>query len=293
MADHQEERASFFREVLTEEETGIPGLTVFGHAADLRPILPTMAHQHRNRFEILLLKRGLRRLSASGAEYTLYPGQAFLVRPNEEHKSLDEQPSRGEIYWFQLDMSVRSGLFLGLSPRESDALYRILSGFEGRLLELPERLLRRFEEAFFLLSGEGLAPVEGHALFAGALCGLLSCQPSLELLTPDIDRAKQYILLHVKEVIDIDELLLASGLPLGEFREKFQSQIGCSPRDFINRCKIERASRMVACSSRSVADIAYAYHFSSAAVFKLLFKRQMGMSPGKYRRRHRRLSGRG
>lgn len=273
------------REVLTAGETGVPGLIVFGRAVDLRPVLPILEHQHTNKFEFVLTLRGMRRLEAGGDYYTLYPHHAFVIPPNGPHSSPEEQPALGEILWFQLDLTCRD--FLGLPAWEARELLRLLAGFRGRVLELPPALSEDFLQCFRLLQGDIPQRLEGRSLFVCSLIRLIQCRAPLEQPTPDIDRAKQYILLHVKEAIDLDELLLASGLTLEEFRREFQAQMGCTPRDYINRQKIRRACAAVANTRRSFADIAYEYHFSSASFFKLLFKRQTGMSPGRYRRTHR------
>ena len=280
MNDSREDAAG--RQVLTAEETGVPGLSVFGRGAGLRPILPMLEHQHTNKFEFIITLRGMRRIQTGGECCTLYPRQAFAAHPNEPHFSPEDQPAQGEILWFQLDPTCRD--FLGLPPWEVRELLRLLADFRGRLLELPHPLAEAFLQCFHLLQGGIAERLEGRSLFVCSLIRLLGCHAPLEQLTPDIDRAKQYILLHVKEAIDMDELLLASGLPLVEFRREFQAQLGCTPRDYINRQKIQRSRKTIANTRRSITDIAYEYHFSSASFFKLLFKRQTGMSPAKYRR---------
>lgn len=275
-----------FREMLSGAEIGIPGLSVFGRASDLRPVLPIIDHQHKNKLEVIVVFKGMRRVSVSGVTYTLYPNQAFVTCPNESHASLEEQPCQAELLWFQLDMGERSG-FLGMSPPEASALYSCVNGFRGRILELPPGLTRQLFTVYSLLSeGDALDRIEAHALFISSLIRLLRCKAPVECLTPEIDAAKQYILLHVKELIDPDELLLKSGLSMGEFRQRFQSQIGCSPREYINRQKIERAKQTLVRSKKTVADIAYEYHFSSPSFFKVLFRRETGMSPKKYQRKH-------
>ncbi len=280
-----EERNAGFRQVLKGAETGIDSLTIFGHAADALPVLPILEHRHRDKIEILVVRKGMRRVCASGVEYTLYGDQAFVVRADELHASLEVQPAFAEVLWFQADLSAKEG-FLGLPEREAEILYTMLSSFSGRLLELQPELPGEFAKAFRLLcQKDPLALVEGHAVFVAAVVQLMRRGVSLQALSPDIDRAKQYILLHIKEAIDTDELLMESGLSIGEFRKKFASQIGCTPREYINRQKVEQAKNMLLHSGRSIADIAYEYHFSSASFFRMSFKKETGLSPEKYRKK--------
>lgn len=279
-------RRGEFRVVLSQEQSRIPALAVFGHASGAKAELPVIPHRHRGKFEFVLLLRGIQRFTASGVDYTVYAPSVFLTRPGEEHASVENVGEESEILWFQIDMQPHDDFsqndFLGLHGPAADELYDRLEHFDGRQLELDELLVDQFRESFLLLSeGDRL---RGHALFLYCLMTLLGGAAAVQALTPDIDRAKQYILLHIGEQIDQDELLLASGLSASDFRRKFEAQIGISPREYINQQKIERAKTDVARGKKSVAEIAFDYHFSSVNHFRLLFKKATGMSVSKYQK---------
>ena len=276
-----------YRVVLTPEQSLIPALAVFGHAAGAKAELPVIPHRHRGKFEFVLLLRGIQRFTASGVDYTVYAPSVFLTQPGEEHASVENVDEGCEILWFQIDMqphdSFSANDFLGLHGPAADELYDRLGRFDGRQLELDELLAEQFCESFLLLSqGDRL---RGHALFLYCLTTLLDSAAAVQALSPDIDRAKQYILLHISEQIDQDELLLASGLSAADFRRKFEAQIGMPPREYINLQKIERAKTDVARGKKSIAEIAFDYHFSSVNHFRLLFKKATGMSVAKYQKR--------
>lgn len=283
---HQKNDA--YRITLTAEELNIPGLASFGHAAGEKAEMPVIDHRHKDKFEFVLQVSGVRRFSAEGVKYTVYAKSAFLTLPNEAHAGEEVDRDSGEIYWFQLDISDPPH-FLGLSGEEALRCHSALTALRARQLALDETLLHAFRESFALLSSrDALVRSQGHALFLYALLRMIQKSPAITALTEDIDRAKQYILAHIQEAIDPDELLLLTGLSMQDFRRKFEKQIGQKPRDYINRMKIEAAAKIVAQSRKSLAEIAYAYHFSSVSIFKMHFKKYFGISPSKYRRECRR-----
>ena len=276
-----------FRRVLSPEETGVPALSVFGYAEGLSAPLPVLEHRHRGKLEFLVCAAGMQMHTASGVPFTVYPGEAFIIHPDEPHACLEQQPGPGKVFWFQIDLSARAG-FLGLAGWDSDVLYDALASYRGRRVPVSEEILRGLGQAFHLFcSGNALERLRGRIAFLASLLGLLAAPPQNQAITPDIDRAKQYILRHIREPIDVDELLLQSGLSLADFRRKFESQIGCKPREYINRMKIEHARAEIADDRRSVADIAYRYHFPTAGIFRSQFKKAVGMSVAQYRRKVR------
>ncbi len=273
-----------YRIMLPMERTGIPALRTFGHTAGPEAGLPMIEHRHKDKFEFVLLVKGIQQHMVSGVSYTLYGGQAFAVRPNEPHSCVQNCGEYSELLWFQLDAFGPEG-FLGLSGRDGQTLYDLLTGFSARQFELSRRLIRLFLEAFELLSGlDCQMRMKGRALFLFCLLNLLESSAVVTALSDPIDKAKQYILRHIQEAIDMDELLLASGLPMAEFREEFSAQIGMTPREFIQVQKVE-ASRPLVAAGMTPADVAYEFHFSSPSYFKLLFKRVMGMSMKQYYRK--------
>lgn len=276
------------RQALSGEELRVPALAAFGYAEGKTPPLPVLEHRHREKFEFIFCAEGMQSHVIHGQSGTAYSGEALIIRPDEEHACAEEQPGWSSVYWFQIDMTVHQN-FLGLTGEDALTLYRTVEAFQERRVSLPEEGLLDFERAFYLLQGKDpLGKLEGRLRFISGLLRLLSAPSLRKAITPEIDRAKQYILLHIREAVDIDELLLASGLGMKDFRREFEEQIGCSVREYIIQMKIEKAKGEVANSNRSIADIAYRYHFSSPGFFRMRFKQETGMSIRQYRRKMKR-----
>jgi AraC family transcriptional regulator len=60
-----------------------------------------------------------------------------------------------------------------------------------------------------------------------------------------------------------------------------------TPREFVEKRRIEYARRLIDQSSKSLADIAIASGFGTQSRLTTTFKRRIGFTPGEYRRGRR------
>lgn len=71
------------------------------------------------------------------------------------------------------------------------------------------------------------------------------------------------------------------GLSVSRYKKKFRDQMGISPRNYINREKIQ-ASRKLLRSGLSVAETAMRMGFDSSSYFANVFRRYVALSPTEY-----------
>ena len=251
-----------------------------------------LEHRHSEKAECILVLEGMQRHIVNGEEETVYAGEGLMLRPEEEHACFPKQDTAFKVIWFQIDMTPRPD-FLGVSGEDAQLLYEAVAGFSGRHVSLSESVLHKFEKAFMAFCGSNpLQKLAGRFLFLEGVLEFLQAPAQTLSLTADIDRVKRYIHLHVQDQIDVDELLMESGLSMAEFRQKFEEQVGCTPREYILHVKIQKAKESIASTNRSIADIAYQYHFSSVGFFRVRFKQETGISVAKYRRKMKKSGGR-
>lgn len=280
-----------YRYVLTPERHGLPGVPVFACAKGEDAVLPLINHRHRDKYECVLLESGTRTLTASGVAYTVYPENAFLTHPDELHSGDPANDSAGEMLWFQLNAS---GPLLGLTEAETHFIRARLYSCETRLFHIPPNVYELFRESFKLLQkGGSAASLKGRVLFVYALTTLLEAPAAAAVLSPEIDAAKQYLLRHIREGIDTEDLREASKLPRIEFEEKFEKQLGFAPKEYILRMKLEAAAKELAQPKKNLSEIVFGYNFSSVFYFKTVFKRYMGVSVDKYRKQQQKKKFRG
>lgn len=71
------------------------------------------------------------------------------------------------------------------------------------------------------------------------------------------------------------------------FRRQFSCIFGISPGRYVNTIRLNAARRLLEKTDRLVSDIAVATGFFDQSHFTKIFKRERGVTPGEYRRRHR------
>jgi len=96
-------------------------------------------------------------------------------------------------------------------------------------------------------------------------------------------KAERYIREHFVDNPRLDEVATAAGLSPAYFSTVFKDEIGESFSDFINRLKIEKAAGLLVDSDLSLADVADTCGFQDQSWFSRVFKRHMGVSPGRFR----------
>ena len=80
----------------------------------------------------------------------------------------------------------------------------------------------------------------------------------------------------------LTDLAEEAGLSLSRLKSKFKAQIGIAPHEFILRCKVEAAKKVLLDENRSVTDTAMELRFSSSQYFATVFKRFTQQTPVEY-----------
>ena len=105
-------------------------------------------------------------------------------------------------------------------------------------------------------------------------------------MTPEqrVVRAKCYI----------DEHFAVHGLTLAHisseaflspfhFLRLFKRMYACTPREYLNECRVREAQRLLVATDRAVADICFEVGFESVPSFTTLFRRMRAATPAGYR----------
>ena len=105
---------------------------------------------------------------------------------------------------------------------------------------------------------------------------------------PDLTDAVHFIHDHLNEPFGIDQVVQATLVSRRQLEIYFRRALGCTPLDYVNRKRVERAQQLLAASGRiKLHKLAMACGFSSAARMRLVFKRMTGMTPMEYRRKEK------
>lgn len=100
---------------------------------------------------------------------------------------------------------------------------------------------------------------------------------------PDLAIATQYIRDHAHEGINVNDVIRHCGASRSKLERHFSDRLGCTPHQFIVRCRINRVKQLLIETNSTVARIATMAGFQTSSHMTAVFRRQTGKSPGQYR----------
>ena len=101
----------------------------------------------------------------------------------------------------------------------------------------------------------------------------------------DVSTAVRFIRDHACNGINVLDVLNTVPMSRRVLEARFQKLIGRTPHQEITRRRLERACQLLASSDLSLARIADVTGFRSEGYLIVVFRREMGMTPGQYRRK--------
>ena len=106
-----------------------------------------------------------------------------------------------------------------------------------------------------------------------------------------IDRAVSLIRERFREKLTIGELAASAHLSPRQLHRKFIETFGSSPQSFILKVRVQAACEMLQDGDRLISEIARESGFSDQSSFTQHFRRQLGMTPRRYRQQYRLVRG--
>ena len=96
-------------------------------------------------------------------------------------------------------------------------------------------------------------------------------------------RVREHVETHLSENIDLAALAAIAGLSLYHFARAFKQSAGVTPHHYLVQRRVERAQEMLARTSLSLSEIAFATGFSDQSHFARHFRQMLGVTPGQFR----------
>ena len=92
-----------------------------------------------------------------------------------------------------------------------------------------------------------------------------------------------YIKTNLHLPISVQDLCRSIGITQPYLYRIFKQEAGCSPKQYILGCKLDRAKKLLVTTDLSVSRIADSVGFSNVLDFSKFFSKQTGFSPTAYR----------
>lgn len=100
-----------------------------------------------------------------------------------------------------------------------------------------------------------------------------------------MDKLLAFIEEHISDVdLKVDDMALALGMGRSTFYARLKQIADMSPNDFLRHVRMKRAEDLIAESSMTFSEIAYAVGFADPKYFGKCFKKHSGKSPSEYRK---------
>ena len=148
----------------------------------------------------------------------------------------------------------------------------------SRDAESAALVARLFAEAFSITLGRSLAAREPP----GALAGPLAAETD-----PFVARAQLWIRDRFTRRFRIGDLARDLGVSHQSLIRRFRAAGSATPREFVQRTRVDAATAMLAETRRSVGEIAQLVGYADVASFRRVFAAATGVSPSAYRRAQR------
>ena len=105
-----------------------------------------------------------------------------------------------------------------------------------------------------------------------------------------IRAAAEHVNAHYTEPIQLEDLMAQAKMAKTTFKETFFEVFGLTPGHYITTIRLNAARKLLETTDKLVADIATETGFYDQSHLTRAFKRERGMTPGEYRRRHQSVS---
>lgn len=241
------------------------------------------SHYHAA-YEIYILKEGERTVVTDGMEYTTAAKDAVLFSSNVPHRSKGDTPFSGICIHFS-----QRYLDLYFTP---EAKKQLMKCFKHKVIALNDRDFELIQSIADEFEENG----ENNFLTLAFILNILNCC----IKTSDVGisaacekklKKAQLIIeytdenyISIKRISDITHLFdVSENYVFRVFRESY----GMTPKQYINKLKIKNACHRLKHSDKSIKAIAYDCGFDSYEHFINVFKKNVGTTPGEYKKTHK------
>jgi AraC-like DNA-binding protein len=239
------------------------------------------------------VQTGMAQVVAGGRFYTLTPKHLYLIPSFTTHDYI----CKGIFTLFYIHIYDEYNVFDRLSfpfevnagDLENSLVRRLVAINPGRELKMYDPKSYDNAPMFFeSIAINARFPFYSTVETKGILLQLFSrflMHARFKQKTTDkrIIRVIHYIRKNIEQELPTSELSALCCLTDDHFIRIFKKEMKCTPTQYINQKKIERAQVMLLVEGKQVKEISYALSIDNVSYFNRLFKIHTGMTPNEYR----------
>jgi AraC-like DNA-binding protein len=242
---------------------------------------------------IYMVESGSARVLMPDGTYLIHPGKLYLIPSFVTHSY--ENDCFFTLYYIHVydDLNIFDRWMF---PFEVDAC-DLDAGLVKRLIEInPGRELKHSDPVSYDNMPTLMKNIAGSDHFTfhsivetrGILLQLFSrflrkASPREDIKDKRILKIMRFIRENINRNILLGELSATCGLTNDHLIRLFRRELNCTPMQYVNLKKIEKAQLMLIIGEKSIKDIACDLSFYNSSYFFRLFKKITGATPNDYR----------
>lgn len=203
-------------------------------------------------------------------------GDVVLLRPYQPHRLRMAGDRPFKQYWFCFEGSAVPELLHATALASVDLLH----------VDMPH-LHPLLHDGVFGACHENLLPLKVEGLLKLVLAALPAAEGSVAEHT--------FASVYINRAVDFLRLNHASGITMADVAEEvgitekylyklFRRELGTTPMEYLNQCRVSRAEMLLTSTTLSIAEIARECGFEDPSYFSRFYCRQRGHSPTEYRK---------
>ncbi len=238
----------------------------------------SVPHTH-NHLELFYIVGGKGQFSIQDKLYPVNANNLVIINPNIPHTevSLNAQPMEYVVLGIE-------GIVLDAGDRENGQ-FSILDQHES--VEISGCLRNILREMEMKNTGyEDVCQAYMEILIIRLMRSIaldVPTEPQMNLGNRQCAAVRQYINLHFKEPLTLDQLAEEAHMNKYYLSHTFKKEYGVSPINYMISRRIEESKYLLAETDLSLSQIAQLLGFSSLSYFSQVFRRTQGLSPMEFR----------
>jgi AraC-like DNA-binding protein len=147
-----------------------------------------------------------------------------------------------------------------------------------------EKICASLLTAFVTMADRELQEAHYHLSFGNFFPETASSSPAPN---DPIGRAQEYVRSHLSQPLTIEGVARTVLMSRAQFTKRFRREVGQTFLEFVTNCRLEHAKNMLRESDWTAFAICSHAGFKSYSYFGKLFRSELGMTPGEFRRQAR------
>jgi AraC-like DNA-binding protein/quercetin dioxygenase-like cupin family protein len=245
-------------------------------------------HTHEGTMEICYLDKGYQTYTVGDKEYHLKGGDIFITFPGEKHGTGGYLEEKGTLYWFQVKLELEKNNFLSYQNEDAQVFLKNILGISKRHFSIGSDFKNLLDHLFTVGQEEqsSLQRIKIYSLTSQILLNILEASAGglQNNQSDEILKAVGFIKKNIEKNISVEDLADHVHLSVSHFKNKFKTEMGTSPADFVQRQKIEKSESLLREGSKNITEIAYYLGYPSSQHFSSVFKKYTGKSPSQFKK---------